>query len=349
MPPTTQFDPPPPVQPAAAAVPAERRYRGGAANAYIGADNILRTTHAHVDFDLPVRWLGAEAQVPGFDYITLDLSIDPTLSLVNGGGHWLYVGAAIGNTFILDYETPKTPSGSTRFRYVVDQSVFHNIPLWVGYAHTFVDHDDGLFFRAGPEASVSIPTEGASDYVDLYTSVSVAADAYLPLRKGEAFNSLFMHAYLGWSHTFLDEEDAPIRFDSPSGSAFTFNSASLSPRDAISMGIAAWINVWGDLSVGSAWGLWLPFNYPSATDPCVGVQSGGCASIPGGPVDTNSYVGSLQLSLGYLFARMLRAELSYSNASREFQAEGGIFYSPDAVVSLSASLLIDHMVERVRR
>jgi hypothetical protein len=340
-PPPTQLAPwPPPAPLAAAARPEERRYRGGAANAYIGANNVLRSTHAHVDLNLPVTLLGAESEFGTFDVTTLDLDVDPTVSLLDSDGHWLYVGTAIGNTFILHY---KVPRGVT---YVIDQSYFHNIPLQVGYAHTFVDRDDGLFARVGPEASVTFPID-APDSVDLYTGLGVAADAYLPLAQGEAFNGLFLHGNVRWSHAFVSPTDS-LTFTTRTNSSYTVTdsyTAMFSPRDSISLGIAAWINVWRDLSVGNAWGLALPFNYPSATDGCS--QQPGCTSI-GGPVDHNSYTARVQLSLSYLFARMIWTELAYSNAASEFQAEGGILYSPSASVSFSTTLLIDHMVERIR-
>ena len=341
-PPPIQLDPAPPPAPAAAARPDERRYHGGAANAYIGANNILRTTHAHVDFDLPVAFLGAESA--GFDYTTLHLSVDPTVSLVDSGGHWLYVGTAIGNTFFLDVKAPRGVDN-----YVFERSLFDNVPLRAGYAHTFVDRDDGLFFRVGPEASVTFPTD-APAYVDLYTALGAKADTYLPLADGDAWNGLFLRGSVRWSHAFLGGEDSLTSSSRVNGAVLvsdTIGSAArFAPRDSISLGIAAWLNVWRDLSVGSAWSLALPFNYPSATEGCLMVTTG-CVPT-GGPVERNAYTGYMQLSLSYLFARMIWAELAYSNASSELQGEGGIFYSPSASVSVSATLLIDQMVERIR-
>lgn len=336
---------PPPAPPAVA----EPRRHGGAAHAYVGADNILRTTHVHLDFDVPVRFLGAESDYPSIDFTTLHVSVDPTLSLVNTDRHWLYVGTAIGNTFILAYKEPEsTPSGFD-VEELIDRSVLANVPFSVGYAYTLVDGDDGQFFRAGPEASLTIPTEGAADFVDLYSAVVAAADAYVPLRRDDAFNGLFLRANVGWSHTFFAEDDASLSaIPTRNGAVYSVSQIGFAPRDNIFLGLAGWINVWRDLSVGTAWGLSLPFNHPSATDPCVGGGPTGCVAIPMDAVNRNSYFGSTQLSVSYLFAQTLWAELAYQNTSSELQREGGIFYSPKASVSLSATLLVDHMVEHIR-
>ncbi|MEJ7731908.1 MAG: hypothetical protein WKG00_22195 [Polyangiaceae bacterium] len=307
------------------------RLRGGAANAYIGADNILRTSQAELTLTLPSTVLGGDGTL-----LTLTPSLRPRVSVVRSGPHWLWVGTEISGYLIL----------AESEGFDVDRAAIGSLPLAVGYGHTFVEQDDGLVVRVGPQASVSLPLDQNDRLaIDLSTSLALVGEVNIPLSRGAFWNGLFLRSSVGWQHTFLDDLQGGI---SQGDESAVFIQRFI-PGDRISLGLAGWINVWEDLSIGNSWTLGLPFNYPPPVATCIPLAGGECAPISGGVTTGSSYTGTLQLSVGYLLARTVWAQLAYTNTSTENAPEGNVFYSPYATLSLSGTLLIDHLYQRLRR
>jgi hypothetical protein len=344
QPPPTQptpAQPPPAAQPTPAAPAAPTptaaegpRLRGGAANAYIGADNILRTSQAAAALTLafPSTALGDDSTS-----LTLSPTLRPRISAVRSGPHWLWVGTALSGSFVLAHGE----------EFDVDRATIGSLPLEVGYGHTFVETDEGLVVRVGPQAALALPLDESDRLaIDLSTSLALVADVNIPLSRGAWWNGIFLRGSVGWQHTFLDDLQGSVDEGDDTTPVIVQR---FIPRDRISLEVAGWINVWEDLSIGNAWSLGLPFNYPPQDEACIPLAGGECADIPGGTVTGSSYIGTMQLSLGYLFARTVWTQLAYNNTSAENAPEGNIFYSPYATVSVSGTLLVDHLLERLRR
>src|SRR5262249_27560922 len=145
------------------------------------------------------------------------------------------------------YEKPKIDD--------VPSPTFGDLPIELGYAYTFVDRPDGMVLRAGPRAAFLFPTSPESQGGGVHGTMQteLVLDAAVPLLRGEALNGVFVRPNVGWSHLFsdattpVDRNPVTGRSEQLSGHYFV--------RNRLSLGVSYWLNVWGDLSLGNAWGI----------------------------------------------------------------------------------------------
>ena len=190
--------------------------------------------------------------------------------------------------------------------------------------------------------------------------MGIGATLDAPLRGGDGWlDGLFVTVGMDWSHLFSranqptgTSADVTLRprqavvssTDQLEGGSFT--------HDAVSLRLSYWLNLWGDLSFGNAWGYQIPFKYSPGSPDCIKVASG-CVQPAQAPSSGSAIpVTAFDLSLGYAFARLVWAEIGYSNVSSSLGEDGtrrSVFYSPEAQFYLSGTVFLDGALGRITR
>jgi hypothetical protein len=342
-----------PVEPARDAVP---NLRGGAPLLYLGTRNVFRSSH--IGWTTYVSPDAFDASSGGdTDMI---FSIAPRLAFVNTPDHWAWVGTDV-SWAVMIARPRKEDKG-------LPEVAFHDLPLQLGYAFAFVRDDRGLVVQAGPLGSVALPTSPASTAAEVYarTMIGLRGDAAVPMMRGEWLNGLFVSAGGGWRHLFSAVEfpyAGGIGRHRTSDTARTIEathqtSARSFVRDEAFFSLGYWVNIWGDLSIGNAWGLALWFDdeaaLPSFGQPCdvTFIANEPCTTVArtaeeGGPRQATTF----DVSLGYAVERLVWVEAGYRNEALAIGADGQrrlVFHSPAAKLYLSATWMVDATWERVR-
>jgi hypothetical protein len=326
--------------PAAPAPPTpEDAFRGGAPHLYLGARNLLRTSHFDWTTGLSLELLGGERGLH-----TMDFALVPRLSFLQTDDHWAFVGTRVSVAVVLAEDK----------RSDVDSPAFGDLPIDLGYAYTFLQRGDGLVVRAGPRGTVAFPTSPASNAIGVYltTRLGLQIDGNIPLLPGEALNGVFVTGSAGWQHRFT-EAQTPVGEDvvrqNASGKQFTSDviSAPYLERDRFTLSLAWWLNLWGDLSLGNGWGIGFPVKYAAEEPVCITITNAPCAEVrPDEQVASLAYSTSFDVSLSYLAARLVWIAAGYANSAPSLDSAGkrrSVFHSPAAQVYLSATLLLDRI------
>jgi hypothetical protein len=344
---------PPPAEPPAEGGAAP--VHGGAAIQLLGAHNLLRSSYFNWTTSASTKTFGL-----GKDYIgtedspaTMAFALVPRFSLLDTGKHWLRVGTRLAWGVELGGGDATTRDHSV---------VVADLPLDLAYDYTLLQQPGGLTLLAGPAVGVSFPTSSASrDQGKLATTrVGIGAALNAPLRGGDGWlDGLFVMVGMDWSHLFSRANqptntsanvalrprlDVVSSTDQLAGGLFT--------HDTVSLHLSYWLNLWGDLSLGNGWGYEIPFKYSPASPACIKVSSGCAQPAPAPSLGSAIPVTAFDLSLGYAFARLVWAEIGYSNVSASLGEDGtrrSVFYSPEAQFYLSGTVFLDGALGRITR
>ena len=332
----------PPIAPPAPAIPGgvAARPRGGAALHYLGAHNLLRSSY----FDWTTL---TSAYYPEFGKrrdldLSMDFSFVPRVSFVDTRDHWAWVGTAVRWSVIL----------STPHAEVDEPSVaLADLPIEAGYHYTLLDRDDGLAVLAGPRLSVALPTSTVSRASGVHARTTLGLDALanVPLSRGDWLNGVFMSGTFGWQHLFSEATTAvsQSQLRDPSGRSLGTDQISgrYLVRDRLVLGTGFWLNVWGDLAIGTWWGLSFQFRDAPPSDVCVNVVNATCAPVePRSSPEPTPYTTVFDVSLSYAAAELLWITFGYDNTVSGVDERGQMpsaFHGPDAQLYLSAMLLLD--------
>jgi hypothetical protein len=332
--------------------PAALPVRGGAAIQLLGARNLLRSSFFNWTTLASTKALGIGKDYVGAedDPVRMSFALAPRFSLLDTGKHWLRVGTKLAFGVDLTKSESTTTTRDVRFA---------DLPIELAYDYTFLQQKSGLTFLAGPELGVSFPTSSASQSqgIDARTQVGIGAKANVPLLRAAWLNGLFLRGGMEWSHTFsrgntsfVSSKGVPSRPRVDPLTSSDLSGATFLTHDAVSLRFAAWLNLWGDLSLGNSWGYQLPFRYSPSSSDCVVVASGCVPTVAASSPITNIPTTAFDLSLGYAFARLVWAEIGYSNVSRTLSESGtrrSVFYSPDAQFYLSGTVFLDGAFGRI--
>lgn len=324
--------------------PYKPAYAGAAPQLYLGAPNILRSSYIRLGTELSEAFVTDGRSEDQQAYVSL--SFVPRLSFVNTETHWAWVGTELTWHAELT-DTTKTPNGT---------DAWADIPLWLSYNYTLVRNSCGLAVLAGPRGGVAFPTSDASQaaLINAKTSAALDAKANVPLTSGPWLPSAFASVSGEWLHVFGDGYSAPGGFDYSSYPP-TAHNASSAATNHYRLSASYWLLVVGNLSLGNRWGLsWIVQKaIPDTT--CEVQINTGCVSSDRSPNGSDATVlttSTFGLSLGYEAANTVWFELGYDNTSLRIGEDGqnrSVFYSSDAQIYLSATLLVDAAVENLRR
>ncbi|WP_437658515.1 hypothetical protein [Sorangium sp. So ce1182] len=323
--------------------------RGGAPLFHLGArDNALRTsrfswtTHATTDtFGLDGGAFSEDNERAGMSF-----SLVPRYSFVSTERHWAWVGTDIA------LELPLTDSDIPG----EDAVTLADLPLQAAYTYTFFQDDKGLALLGGPRLSVALPTSSVSQDLGVYarTRLGLGVLANVPLLEGAWLNGVFFSAGGGWEHVF-SQATTPVNGDlgrpgqGPSGEVSL--DAQLSgrslERDRLSAAMSFWVNVWGDLSLGTTWGLRAGLRDAPFHGGCVDTWTG-CAPVeePDGSSTAMLTYTTFGVSLSYPATDVAWFELGYDNTTSTLGQDGqrrSMFYSREAQLYLSMTLFLDSL------
>ncbi|XXT17500.1 hypothetical protein WME94_45455 [Sorangium sp. So ce429] len=321
--------------------------RGGAPLFHLGArDSALRTsrfswtTHATTD----AFGLGGEPFSDDNERAGMSLSLVPRYSFVSRERHWAWVGTDI--TLDLPLTDSDVPGE--------DAVTLADLPLQAAYSYTFFQDDRGLALIGGPRLGVAFPTSSASQDIGVHarTRLGLGVLANVPLLEGAWLNGVFFSAGGGWTHLF-SQATTPVNGDlrtprqGPSGEVLVNDQLSgrFLERDRLSAAMSFWVNVWGDLSLGTTWGLGAGFLDTPSDGGCVETLTG-CAPVEepdGSSAPTRAYT-TFGVSLSYPAADVAWFELGYDNSTSTLGQDGqrrSIFHSPEARLYLSMTLFLD--------
>ncbi|XXX74879.1 hypothetical protein WMF30_45220 [Sorangium sp. So ce134] len=337
-----------------------RGLRGGAPLFHLGArDGALRTsrfgwtTSATTD----VFGLGGGPFADDDEHASMSFSLAPRYSFVRTKEHWAWVGTDITLALELtDSDIPgAAPSLAGGYTAGEDAVTLADLPLHAAYSYTFFQDDKGLALLGGPRLGVAFPTSPASQNIGAYarTRLGLGVLGNVPLLEGAWLNAVFFSAGGGWEHLF-SQATTPVNGDiritrqGTSGEVFPDDELSgrFLERDRLSAGLSLWINVWGDLSVGTTWGLGAGFRDAPRDDDCV-VTSTGCAPVEphGSSAATRAYT-AFGVSLSYPAADIAWFELGYDNTAPTLAENGqrsSVFHSPGAQLYLAMTLFLDSL------
>ncbi|WP_437722497.1 hypothetical protein [Sorangium sp. So ce861] len=359
-------------QPAAAPIPEEPApverspgrapgLRGGAPLLHLGArDNALRTsrfgwtTSATTD----IFGLGGEQSRVDGERAGMSFSLAPRYSFVSTEEHWAWVGTDVALALELtDSDVPgaaPSPAGSDDVSGE-DAVTLADLPLQAAYNYTFFQDGRGLVLLGGPRLAVVLPTSAASQNIGAYarTRLGLGALGNVRLLEGAWLNGAFFSAGGSWEHLF-SQATTPVPDGahrprlSPSGEVLLDDQLSgrFLERDRLSAGLSFWVNVWGDLSVGTTWGLGAGLRDSPSEGGCVETLTG-CVSVePRGSSTTTVAYTTFGVSLSYPAADIAWFELGYDNTTPTLAENGqrrSVFHSPGAQLYLTMTLFLDSL------
>ncbi|WP_437620643.1 hypothetical protein [Sorangium sp. So ce1151] len=118
-------------------------------------------------------------------------------------------------------------------------------------------------------------------------------------------------------------------------------------RDRLSAAMSFWVNVWGDLSLGTTWGLRAGRLDTLFDGGCVATLTG-CAPVEepdGSSAATRAYT-TFGVTLSYPAADVAWFELGYDNSTSTMGQDGqrrSMFHSREAQLYLSMTLFLDSL------
>ncbi|WP_437607019.1 hypothetical protein WMF20_39935 [Sorangium sp. So ce834] len=322
--------------------------RGGAPLLHLGArDNALRTSRFGWTTSATTDVFGLGGELYGVDGERADMSFSlaPRYSFVSTKEHWAWVGTDV--TLALELTDSDVPGEGA--------VPLADLPLQAAYNYTFFQDGRGLLLLGGPRLAVLFPTSAASQHIGVYarTRLGLGALGNVPLLEGAWLNGAFFSAGGSWQHLF-SQATTPAHGGAhrprqdPSGEVLLDErlSGRFLERDRLSAGLSFWVNVWGDLSVGTTWGLGAGFRDSPSDGECVQTVTG-CVSVePRGSSTATLAYTTFGVSLSYPAADIAWFELGYDNTASTVAEDGrrpSFFYSPGAQLYLTMTLFLDSL------
>ncbi|WP_437997151.1 hypothetical protein WMF26_40715 [Sorangium sp. So ce185] len=346
-------------QPAAAPIPEEPApveqgpgrapgLRGGAPLLHLGArDNALRTSRFGwtTSTTTDVFGLGGGLYRVDGERAGMSFSLAPRYSFVSTKEHWAWVGTDVALALEL---TDSDVSGE-------DAVTLADLPLQAAYNYTLFQDGRGLVLLGGPRLAVVLPTSAASRDIGVYarTRLGLGALGNIRLLEGAWLNGVFFSAGGGWEHLFSQattpaHDGAHRPRQAPSGEVLLDDQLSgrFLERDRLSAGLSSWVNVWGDLSVGTTWGLGAGFRDSPLDGGCVETSTGCVPVEPRGSSTAAVAYTTFGVSLSYPAADIAWFELGYDNTTSTLAEDGqrrSFFHSPGAQLYLTMTLFLDSL------
>jgi hypothetical protein len=317
----------------------------GASRVALGLPNPLRASR----FDVELAYTpGVPTQGEDLTSAHLGFALQPRWAFVDTETDWAWVGARIGwGLELLDDDTTTSPR---RVR-------FDDLELQLAYSRTVARTERGLSLLIGPRVAVAFPTSPESRGGGVYTHTSLGAgvDLHLPLLRGPWLSGALFSISGAWQHAFgkLPANSilgAPVVYETPAGpmpmgiglldQGRFFGGGDLPGRGQGSLVAAAWIHLFHDLSLGTAWGF-------AQGEP---LTYGGCVLIGSSSscTDTKTTFPSpttiFDVGLGYAIADLVWIAAGYDNTHAVLpnpSSSNGFFHSADARLYFQVSLLGD--------
>lgn len=326
--------------PAAAQTTAEAPPPAGASRVALGLANPLRASRFDVDlaFTVPGKTIGSD----GFS-ARLGFAVVPRWAFVDTATDWAWAGARVG--WGVELANSDTTAGLGRVRV-------EDVEVQAAYSRTVARTPGGLALLLGPRVAVALPasTESRAAGVYVHTSLGAGVDLHLPLGRGPWLSGALISVSGAWQHALGTHASSvggpPLMLDltapRPSGVGLLDQSRFFAGGDPPGRGkgslvAAAWIHLFHDLSLGSAWGF--------AQGEPVTYQLGCSPGIACGAPETRwpQPMTIFDVALGYAIADLVWVAVGYDNTRVTEGQPGtnGFFHSADARAYFQISLLGD--------